>query len=242
MKIKAGALSLLVLVLAVILAGCDGKNNDNKPRFFVVLLDETGSFESFDNAKEAIANKVIRGLGCEETFCLIGIDNHGFDNEDVLIHVTKLSHNFLEASQQKRALRNSVNELNRRDNLPPGSDIIGALQHAAQFLNGDGDDGNDDNDGFQPVLLVFSDLIPDNLWPETPGVGEELGLPENTMVYFFFVEERGREEWEAVRDLWTDIFVSAGIEEDEVKNRKEFYGHFFLPGQSESALEDVVRQ
>lgn len=241
MKIKAGALSLLVLVLAVILEGCGGKDNDNKPRFFVVLLDETGSFQSFDKAKEAIANKVIPELGCEETFCLIGIDNHGFDTDDVRIPVTKLSHNFLEASQQKRTLGNSVNELKRRDNLPPGTDIIGALQHAAQFLNGGGDDGNDD-DGFQPVILVFSDLVPDNLWPETSRVGEELGLSSDTMVYFFFVEERGKEEWEAVRDLWADIFVSAGIVEDEVKNRNEFYEHFFLPGQSESELENVMRQ
>lgn len=181
-------------------------------RFVMVLLDETGSFKMKDpktgEDKEFwpeilnLTKKIISGLQPGEGFGIIGIDDHGFDGDDVRLQMTLLDENALLAKQQKDKLKKEVQGLVRRGGKRPYTDILGALYHAAHFLD------NEKNRRSQ--LIIFSDMIQTPKWP-TQADAEKLHFPPKTSGFCFYVDATGKNKWDRILQVWVPLFQNAGV-------------------------------
>lgn len=230
LRTRAAAFTLLALACALVLAACVGAPPPR--RTVVVLVDETGSFaDLWPAAIEDIADIVVPSLQADEQFVLIGIDDRGFEDRDVRLGLVQLSANNLYAVTQKRSLVAHVRRLQPRAGAAPGSDIAEALMHAAHFLR------RGAAAGYRPVLLVFSDMVPDFTRPRNVGEARELGadldLPPETAVRFFYVRERESRNWAHTVRLWLAVFEAAGVTLSQE--------HFYLPAESRVALQQTMR-
>lgn len=201
-------------------------------RTVVVLLDETGSFSDlWAPALADVAEVVVPALQPDEQFVVIGIDDRGFEDRDVRLGLVRLSSNSLAALSQRSRLAAQVRSLKPRVAAAPGSDIAEALLHATHFLR------RGAAEGYRPVLLVFSDLVPDFARPRNPTEAAELGhalaLPPDTMVRFLYVRERQSATWQRTVRLWLEVFRAAGVNVSEQD--------FYLPAESRQAVAGVMR-
>lgn len=176
----------------------------------VVLLDESGSFaDLWDQVKEDLSATVIANLETEDQFMLIGMDSHGFDFDDVRIPLVDMPHNPLRLRGFQRDLTTALEGLEPRPS-EPGTDVFGAVQHAAHFLR------RGQEAGYRPILLVFSDMVPDYNKPQTAAEARELGqrlvIPTETLVRFFYVREKGGEAWGDLVQRWVVLFQTAGLD------------------------------
>lgn len=246
---------LLALALALLLAGVSGCTSPPK-RAVVVLLDETTSWSEdyWDTVVGLIAQKVVMRMRQGETFCLIGIDSRGFEAADVRIGYTVLPDSLLPAQGKKKELAAAVRSLTPRPG-DKGTDILGALKHAAYFLDravnnpavahggqvepGQQAGAGQERSDMQPVLLVFSDMVPDLRHPGEPAeVGQELAkwrMPLNTSVQFLYVKERGAEEWRELVESWAAAFQEAGLSSVDDYN-------FQVPQGSQGAIDSLFPQ
>ena len=205
----------LIVVVCLILFACSSEwsENEEKPRFIIILLDETVSFRltSIDFWPEICfrASKIVSRLQPGEAFVIIGIDGHGFDPDDVRIPSTILDESFLKAVQQKRKVVKQIKELKRRPSNFPYTDIMGALQQTANLLKGESD--------YEAVIAIFSDMIQT---PRFPRLQDATGLsfPENTRVYCFYVNATegnlaipGTQSWDRIVNAWVPIFEHSGL-------------------------------
>lgn len=214
-------LGVSIFFLLLLLTGC-GEWEQEKPRFVIALVDETDSFK-LDNTMfwpevlpwiATIVNRLQPG----DKFCVIGIDGHGFDTDDVRIPIETLDESTLKAVIQKRGISERVMALTRRQERHRATDILGALYHATYFL--------EKEKGYRRTIIIFSDMI-HYPWPPTTEDAADLWFPEDTEVYCFYVNASGRKNWENIINTWVSIFNSAGLQvtkdcfyqRDEVKSQ-----------------------
>lgn len=199
------------ICLLALTSGCGLPESEKNPRFVMVLVDETESFALYKEGKittmfwpETLPwiAKIVTRLQPGERFCVIGIDEHGFDTDDVRIDYI-LDEGFMRAAQEKIKIVQKVKELTRRKERHRSTDILGALYHAAYFLN--------KQDTHRGMIVIFSDMIQE---PEIPTLKDavDLNFPKGTEVYCFYVNASGRENWEKIVNIWLPIFKAVGLE------------------------------
>ena len=203
----------LVLVLCLTLSqGCNGPEPQKK--LVIVLVDETESFALYrqrgvvenmywDEVLESLLPKIVHSLEAGGAFAVIGIDEHGFDEEDVRIPFTALPDGFLEAKMAKDRIARQIGELQRRQQRHRSTDILGALYHAAYFAKRYPER--------QAIVFCFSDMRQEPGWP-TQEEARELKFPEGTEAYFFYVNASGRTNWERIVEVWEPILAGAGLQ------------------------------
>jgi len=137
---------VIVASLLFLLGGCVQLRHI--PVLLFILLDETTSFVESGNWDKSlsISSQAVALLKPRDQVCVIGIDHHGFDQNDIRIPLTVLPSASLKAAQQKKQLIQQIIELQPRDTssgwrlpdgkirgTPLGTDQLGALAHAAHF-------------------------------------------------------------------------------------------------------------
>ncbi len=232
-------LRILILFVGVGLlfqiTGCGG--DEVAPRFVIVLMDETMSFRidttQFWPEVRSHVEKIVGKLEPGEGFGIIGIDDHGFDTDDIRLEMTVLNQNLLLLNRQKRELIRKVRELNPRHANRPYTDILGALYQTANLLKGE--------ENHRGVVAVFSDMIQT---PRFPSVNEAsaLSFPKGTEIYCFYVNATkeyhgttGQEWWDRITGAWIPIFEQAGLKYKDDNGTP----HFYQRGKSEYAIESI---
>jgi len=192
------------LAAALLMTGCD-----ERPRFVMALVDESASFEPYWQKSLDAIGKVVENLGPSDAFGLIGIDDKGFDPEDVRVPIQAIDPAALKTKRTTRAWAANLATVQRRTHKRNYTDILGAVRHAAFFLN-----SQPDRD---PVLLIFSDM---EQTPRMPAVADvDFQLAGGARVYCFFVNTSGWADragvsggtgWDIVVGRWQSILSSAG--------------------------------
>lgn len=207
-------LLFVAIGLLVCLSGCTTCINPEKsiPRFVIVLVDETDSVGFYKDGKlqylywpEFIpwVAKIAEKLSPSDAFCVIGIDDHGFDDDDIRIPITTLDENTLKAVIQKKSLVRNIKALTRRQEKYKATDITGALSQAAYLLQKD--------PSRKSEIVIFSDMIQEPLAP-TPKSVKNLNFPNGTELNCFYVSASGRDKWETVVDTWVKVLQSTGLD------------------------------
>jgi hypothetical protein len=232
-------LTVMILIGSIFLwlqiIGCDGEKT--KPRFVIVLMDETVSFRvdttQFWPEVCSLTVKIVRALEAGEGFCVIGIDDHGFDTDDMRIGMTVLNDNPLAIVQQKNELIRRVRGLAPRRANRPYTDILGSLHQAANLLKGEAN--------HRGVIAVFSDMIQTPRFPTT-NEAAALSFPKGTEIYCFYVNATkeyhgttGQEWWDRITGAWIPIFEHAGLKYKDDDGTPQFYQR----GKSKYAIESI---
>lgn len=230
-------LSIALFMLFPLLNACDkiaeeiGKNE--KPRFVIVLLDETGSFALEQEGvktqfwSEIIpwASRIVDSLNPGEGFGLIGIDDQGFDTEDIRISLEVMDEGVLKANIQKKELKKRVKELTRREGANY-TDIMGALSHAAYLLN--------NMEGkYQGIIVIFSDMVQ----TQKKGLSDELKchFPDGTKGYCFYVNATGQGKWDFLINKWDAIFKGLNLDVKKPDGKL----HFYQRGEMKQAFKNT---
>lgn len=205
-------------------------------RQYMVLIDETESFAQYKAPgiiQKRYWEEVLPMIGSlvetmqpGDRFVLIGIDEQGFDENDVLIPVTDLEDSFLKAKLQKDSIRKLILELKPREDKHNATHILGSLFHAAHFIREDS--------AYESVIFCFSDMRQE---PRMPTLDEAYGLefPEGTRAYFFYVDAAGYNEWEKIIAVWEPLLNRSGL--DLYTNERL---HFFQKGEALARLNEII--
>jgi hypothetical protein len=204
---------LLCLIL-LLSSGCNIKLPEPHLRFVIVLADETDSFALYEHGEITTMfwqeilpyiAKIANNLQPGEKFCVIGIDEHGFDTDDVRIPIITLDENPLKAVQQKKKIIKDIKNLSRRKEKHRSTDILGALYHAAHFLNKQKDNTH------EGLVIIFSDMIQEPKFP-TLKDAEKLKFPPKINIYCYYVNATGRDKWEKIVNRWVTILKPTNLE------------------------------
>ncbi|MEW6619231.1 MAG: hypothetical protein AB1422_07840 [bacterium] len=224
--------TLGICIPLLLLAGCGGLEQPEKPRFVIVLVDETDSFALHSSQGQITmfwpevvpwVRRIVNQIQPGDKFCVIGIDEHGFDIDDVRIPLKTFNEATLQAIQEKTRISKAVQELTRRQEVYKGTDILGALYHTAHFLNRE--EGN-----YRNTIIIFSDMI-QYPWPPRLQDADDLRFPIDTEVYCLYVNASGRKEFKNIVNTWVDIFSSA-----ELKITDD---HFYQRAETEDAFKKL---
>ena len=227
MQIRTGRLSasLFLLFAGLILpSGASPAAQAPKPRFVVVLLDETSSFTPYWQPSIDFAARVAMGLRPGDAFAVIGIDNHGMDPEDARIPITLIDPGTLKSIGDKKALARKVKLLTRRPATKPfRTDILNATRQAAVFSQSNA------VQGFEPMLVYFSDMQETPRLP-VPGDIKGWSFPQGGTAHCFFVNVTGWADrvvtshagakaspagsWNSMTDQWISVFTKLGLKAD----------------------------
>ena len=218
--------SILGVSFLILFEGCDTKSNPvlDKPRFIIAMVDETPSFHvdtmQFWPELRSWVAQIVQRMEPGERFAIIGIDDHGFDVDDIRVPVLMLDENSLTASRQKREIIKTVLSLNRRPLAHPYTDIIGGLHQAANILKG--------QENYRAMIAIFSDMIQTPRFP-TIDDAKDLSFPPDSHVYCFYVDATrghekvtGQESWNRIVSAWVPVFEAAGL------NYQDENGNYYL--------------
>lgn len=226
--------SVLILAFLGVLAGCNISPSEH--RLYLVLADETDSFALHE--KSGIITKrfwpevlpliqqVADQLSPGDQFAMIGIDEHGFDEEDVILPFTVLDEAFLKAKLQKDGLRVAVGGLRPRKDKYRATDILGALRHAAYFAQS--------QPNRKTIVFCFSDMRQEPVMP-TLDESRDLSFPKGSEGYFFYVDAAGYQDWDRIVSVWEPILHRAGL---DIYTGNSL--NFFQRGESEVRLRSVL--
>ena len=146
-------LARLALLACCILFGCGFMGCDevdSRSTVLVVLIDETTSYIQADMWESSIdlTGKVIEMLRPGDYFIMLGIDNHGFDGNDVRIPITELPNASLPSMKAKHDLKEAVLGIEVRESssgyrledgtirgTPWGTDQLGSLHHVSELIS-----------------------------------------------------------------------------------------------------------
>lgn len=159
--------------------------------------------------------KIVNSLKAGDMFCVIGIDEYGFDGDDVRM-IKTLDKNLLRAMRQKRKIVERVKRLTRRKKYHRKTDILEALEHAAFILYAVNYFSNK-HQSTHGVIAVFSDMFhePKPNRPRPPSLKEasNLSFPKDTEIHCFYCGASGRAQWQTFKQEWTKVFKQAGLED-----------------------------
>jgi len=188
----------------VIVGGCGLVGNTGsaeRPRFVAVLIDETESFAKDWDAMLRAVGLVANRLGPGGGMVVIGIDDEGFQPDDVRIDVRFLDPSPLKSRIDARRLAQEIGALKRRTPKRPLTDVLGAIRHAAYFVNR--------YPHVDPVIVAFSDM---RQTPRMPTAADASGLsfPVGTTVNCYFVDATGWQDWRKTVQNWQELLTNAG--------------------------------
>lgn len=230
--VKSLSLSICFLLFSGCSVSLEETTTEENLRFVIILLDETDSFGFHDERGNIttrfwpevipLCRPIIDTFQPEEKFCVIGIDDHGFDTEDIRVEVQRLDSNQMQAHIQKKKLKSEVADLQFRKEKYKRTDLLNSLYHVAYLLNKE--------PNYRGEVVIFSDMmhIP---WPPTKKEAKDIRFPQNTKIYCFYVNASGRNEWDDMINTWGSIFEDAGVEQGNY--------HFYQRG--ETTRELIIR-
>jgi len=206
-------------------------------RLYLVLIDETDSFGLYKGKgvvdtlywQEAIrlTRSIIGRLEPSDEFALIGIDEQGFDEEDVRIPFEELDEGFLRAKMQQSGLARKLMALQRRKNKHRSTDILGALYQAAHFAANEPD--------HETIIFCFSDMKQEPQWPSAEDA-KNLKFPAGTKGFFFYVDASGRKNYDKIVSVWEPVLRHAGL---GIYNGQVL--SFFQQGNSNLKLNKILQ-
>jgi len=198
---------LSLTVVTTLLAGCT-KPSPAQPRLLLILLDETSSFVVTGYWADSleVARSAVFLLRPGDQVCVIGVDDHAFDYDDVRIPVTELPRGALASTQAKKVLIQKIAALKPRPTSsgwklpdgslkshPKGTDVLGAIHHAAHFASR----------ADRVVSVIACSDFQDEPTTESSGqLQQAASFPPQTRFVGMFVVERGGREWDARVNRW----------------------------------------
>jgi hypothetical protein len=201
-RVVLGATVVAVCGFALTTGACT-PSADDRPRFVVVLIDETESFAKYwDKMIEQVQEVPLR-LQPRGGMVVIAIDDEGFQPDDVLIDVAIIPEAALEARRVKDALREKVALLTRQPPKQRTTDVLGAIRQAADYAKRYRDPDGD------AVIMAFSDMQQTPRMP-TAAEARDLAFPSGTAFHAFFVDATGYQAWNATLRAWQEILTNAG--------------------------------
>lgn len=213
------------------------QNVDKRPRFVIILLDETDSFGQnsehgvakslYWNDALAMTRIIVKQLNPGDELIVLAIDERGFEEEDILVPMHQFDRAFLKSRIEKKKIIRKIMALQRRKDKYSQTDILGALYQAAYFTGKETD--------FKTVIFCFSDMRQEPRWP-TATEAKDLSFPPNTTAYFFFVDASGKERWQRLVDVWKPIFKHARLEIQDGGSL-----NFFQYGESATAVKRILQ-
>lgn len=227
---------LLLLAAGSTEASAQIKHAVKKPKFAIILLDETDSFGSntihgtaqslYWQDALAMTKLIIQSLEPGDEFVVLAIDEVGFQEEDILVPFHQFDRAFLKSRIEKKRILNNIMNLSRRKEKYSRTDILGSMYQAAYFAARESE--------FEIIIFCFSDMIQEPKWP-TLADAKGLSFPPNATGYFFFVDASGQERWQKLVEAWKPIFENAGLEiyDDSALN-------FFQHGESALAIKRIL--
>jgi DNA-binding transcriptional MerR regulator len=177
-----------------------------RPRFIVVFLDETGSRAQTWEAMREKAAFIASKLKNREAIAVIGIDDHGYDEDDIRIplSIVQAPSDLMTAvlEKQRQAIIQQMNRLQRRRN-PQRTDIVGAIRQALEMANKESAER-------RTVLAFFSDM---QQTPQMPDAGafKDIHFPAGTEAYCFYVNGSKHYTFDQTVDLWQHQLNAAGV-------------------------------
>lgn len=177
-----------------------------RPKLVIVFLDETASREqAWEPMRDGVAMIASR-LKNRDAFTVIGIDDHGGDEDDVRVPLSivqaQTDLNIAELNQQRQAIVQQVAKLRRRGN-PQHTDIVGPIRQALGIVK-----MQSQRDA---VLAFFSDMQQDPKMPDADAF-KGIQFPAGTKSYCFYVNGTKQYDFPATVALWQPLLTSAGIE------------------------------
>jgi len=213
--------SALAVCLLALLSGCAGCGPSEAPtkRFFIVLIDETGSFTRFWDKSLGYAAAVVQRMKADDAFMMIGIDGRGGDPEDVRVPMQEMDPNPIKAMARRRQIAAQVHStkvraVNPKDPNANYSDILGAVGTAASAAMR--------HTEYRPVLLIFSDMVQTPKLPDDRETRQRgIVFPEGAeaRVFFFNAAEladnrkiKVDEAKKVLLQSWLDAFSAAKVQ------------------------------
>jgi hypothetical protein len=176
-----------------------------RPRFIILFLDETGSRGAQWEAMRDKAAVIASRLKNKEAIAVIGIDDHGFDEQDVRLPLSVLqAQNDLMVAvlnQQRQAIVDRVTKLKPRGH-PQTTDIVGAIKQALGMANMESKER-------RIVLAFFSDMQQTPKMPDAAAF-RDIRFPAGTEAYCFYVAASKRYDFPATVSLWQPLLNGAG--------------------------------
>jgi len=177
-----------------------------RPRFIVVFLDETESRGQAWDAMREKAALIASRLKNKEAFAVIGIDDHGFDEQDVRVPLSVLQaqNDLMVAAlnQQRQAIMQRVTKLKPRGH-PQRTDIVGAIKQALDMANKESRDR-------KVVLAFFSDMQQTPKMPDAASF-RDIKFPAGTEAHCFYVAASQNYDFPKTVDLWQRLLTAAGM-------------------------------
>ena len=203
--------------LLALLSGCEPSAVPTK-RFFIVLIDETGSFTRFWDRSLTYVAAVVQRMKADDAFMLIGIDGRGGDPEDVRVPMQEMDPNPIKAMAKRRQIvaevrATKIRAVNPKDPYANYSDILGAVDTAASAARR--------HTEYRSVLLIFSDMAQTPKLPDTQETRKRgIVFPEGAEAHVFFFNAaeladnrriRVDEAEKVLLQSWLDAFGAAKI-------------------------------
>ena len=226
--IKIAALFVILLTVAIAGYGIPGCTvaEPRTPVLLIILLDETESYMKTGNWTQSLrtALRAVDFLRPGDAVCVIGIDDHGFDQDDVLIPAMPIPRTTLKSVEAKRLLMDRIASMEPREEssgrklpeggykgFPFGTDTRGAVSQAAQ-ISGYFDD-------HLIRILIFTDFR-----DEPPVVPEGRGnidiqFTGDCRLKALYIDETGGADWFDRIERWVEVFNNLGVK----CSAKDFY-------------------
>jgi len=190
----------------MLMLGCNG-DEDNSPSDFIVLVDETASFdELWKESIDEIAKYIIGGMDMGEGFCLISIDNESFDEHDVRVPAQILPEDIkfrMESARLKKQVLGFKDA--RRPSDLPGAGISGALAYAHHLSRSFSQKSRPEH---RLIVVLFSDLA-HSTWNQS--ALKDIRFKEGSEIYCFNVRAEDKEKWDSIVAYWTNAFRVIGF-------------------------------
>jgi len=227
MKRWAGSVGLAFLLAVFGLGVCPrpAAAAGGKPTVLIALLDETSSFVA-NGTKWKLSlfalQLAVKQLQPGDSFCLIGIDDHGGDPDDVRIPRTTLPAQMLRRAMVQKTLLLTLRDMKPRPTSsgytlpngkmkgkPFGNDVLGAVSEAQVLTNYTPSNA-------RTRLLICSDFR-DEPPTKTSGAAKKVLFPADTRLMAIFVEQgtgnpsTGLQEWQDRITSWQTRFKAMNV-------------------------------
>lgn len=142
---------IAVSIVILLLAGC-AQTGGSHARAVYVLLDVSQTYSTRLDAANPAINYLLGTLVSGDSLTIASIDSASFSEKNIVAKVT-LDDRPSVANEQKRALRNRLDQFYANMHPSSHTDVSGAILQAAQYLHESG--------AGRRYILVFSDLEQD---------------------------------------------------------------------------------
>jgi hypothetical protein len=252
------------LAVALMSSGC-GLLDTARPRplSVVVGLDETSFAETYWDPSVRAAQAIVLDLNPRDRIQVNAISVCSNDDNAVLLKDAKLpltlSAGTYFAKNEARQTALALGQMKRRVPNGNGTDIVGALRNAAAvFERNAAAPAGADYPTYQPVLVLCSDMQPDDHKPLEEVRAQPFVLPPDTRVRCLFVVKElppdlsGRPQptstatdpelaWNKLVDMWVKVFAEVGVKVTRADFKKVEESTVAAPNRA-PALREFLHQ